>query len=1202
MMKKVFIQLTAAFCLLMTTTALTALAVEKSPATSLTSLSSTGAQTLNASASEDLYANYNAALSVIRDGQTYRVYTLYNGEYYYLTEDGYLTPFESKGQVFYFHKVRGEEYEYGFMIQNGFTCFTNPEEENDDALNRSHLNTTSTDARHIWEAQVLFLNDGKFAIRCTNAKSGTQGWNRLGSAFWTVNPSSEGPLAEYSYDIDYVWQLVEAPCPTPMPDLEMLVNGGCNGTSDGWTASQGMGYDWLIESDDEHTYWKSSYNLCTLSQTITLEDFNIDEEYVDNGFLWCAASAEMRSSTRSDNNGLGAFDCRVSVKMLDANGTVLSTVTLMDDNTYFPYWDKYRTTPFQLVSGTRSITYLVEGRDPCFWAGNFGPCFTNLSLRYITVTTPLEGEPYPVWVGSKHVTSENKDDILGDGSVSYTPGEGSGTLTFNTSTPTIIGSHSWQGTIGTDVYNYKAKVFAEGIDLTIDAPNGLTIDAGTDEKTYGIITANEGNLTINGNFNLSAGGGAVFLEKGDLTVNGNFTSTSIMKGFLILSGDVNISGDVYVKTTSTKSTTLALNNGYLYIGPGRWEIESGLDVVYAMVTTEEGNPGSIVIPSTNEIAYPVGGSLSADHRGILNPDNSFAKHVIIQKKGANPEKIIDLSTLTADCVVPDGYTITDTLNGFYKVSIADGATVSLRNVTISMQPESSDSVTISTWDTYYRWAGLTCEGDATILIEDGVNTVKGFCNEYPGIYVPAGKTLIIDGTGELNAISGGSTVCDYAFSSTGIGGAHDISCGNIIINGGTVTATSGAYAAAIGSAMAYENEVTCGDITINGGTVTATGGRYCAGIGSGMGYGASNTCGDITINGGIVTAISGDYGAGIGATSGYYSPSSCGNITITGGTVTATCDLYGAGIGGAIGFESYNTCGDITISGGTVTATGGKWAAGIGGSCGYNGQSSCDYITISGGDVTATGGEWAAGIGSGLGYYSESTCVGINISGGTVTATGGVYGAAIGSGTGYSATSVCYSIDINGGTVTATGGSYGAGIGSGWARYNDAFCGYITINGGDVTATGGEYAAAIGSGVTTEDENNPISSCGDITITEGITKVDCTAYFMEDGWQYQIIGAGWDGNCGTVTIDDNLSQEYIKDETFARCIIQHANANKGDVNGDNEVNVSDVTMLVSMILGNTTQNSAADVNGDGEVNVSDVTALVSIILGQTRSK
>lgn len=57
---------------------------------------------------------------------------------------------------------------------------------------------------------------------------------------------------------------------------------------------------------------------------------------------------------------------------------------------------------------------------------------------------------------------------------------------------------------------------------------------------------------------------------------------------------------------------------------------------------------------------------------------------------------------------------------------------------------------------------------------------------------------------------------------------------------------------------------------------------------------------------------------------------------------------------------------------------------------------------------------------------------------------------------------------------------------------------------------------------------------------------------------------------------------------------------RGDVNGDGEVNVTDVTALVNIILGSTTDydTAIADVNGDGEVNVTDVTALVNIILGQ----
>ena len=54
----------------------------------------------------------------------------------------------------------------------------------------------------------------------------------------------------------------------------------------------------------------------------------------------------------------------------------------------------------------------------------------------------------------------------------------------------------------------------------------------------------------------------------------------------------------------------------------------------------------------------------------------------------------------------------------------------------------------------------------------------------------------------------------------------------------------------------------------------------------------------------------------------------------------------------------------------------------------------------------------------------------------------------------------------------------------------------------------------------------------------------------------------------------------------------------GDVNGDGKINVSDVSVLISMILGTTTMDeSTADVNGDGRVNVSDVSALINIILG-----
>lgn len=52
-----------------------------------------------------------------------------------------------------------------------------------------------------------------------------------------------------------------------------------------------------------------------------------------------------------------------------------------------------------------------------------------------------------------------------------------------------------------------------------------------------------------------------------------------------------------------------------------------------------------------------------------------------------------------------------------------------------------------------------------------------------------------------------------------------------------------------------------------------------------------------------------------------------------------------------------------------------------------------------------------------------------------------------------------------------------------------------------------------------------------------------------------------------------------------------------DVNNDHEVNVTDVTKLVNIILGTET-STRGDVNRDDAVNVNDVTALVDYILGK----
>ena len=53
----------------------------------------------------------------------------------------------------------------------------------------------------------------------------------------------------------------------------------------------------------------------------------------------------------------------------------------------------------------------------------------------------------------------------------------------------------------------------------------------------------------------------------------------------------------------------------------------------------------------------------------------------------------------------------------------------------------------------------------------------------------------------------------------------------------------------------------------------------------------------------------------------------------------------------------------------------------------------------------------------------------------------------------------------------------------------------------------------------------------------------------------------------------------------------------GDVNGDHNVNISDVTALINLLLSSgTISNEAADVNKDGNVSIADVTALIDYLL------
>ena len=286
---------------------------------------------------------------------------------------------------------------------------------------------------------------------------------------------------------------------------------------------------------------------------------------------------------------------------------------------------------------------------------------------------------------------------------------------------------------------------------------------------------------------------------------------------------------------------------------------------------------------------------------------------------------VDLSTVTEDKVLQNGDVVTgilDTDNYLVKISIADGATVTLNGVTINGVYDNKSPLK-------YKWAGITCEGDATIILADGSqNAIKGFHSYCPGIYVPQNKTLTIRGgtagTGKLTASSNGDGAA--------IGGGlyEDKDCGHISITGGIITAIGGdAGGAGIGCGRAENYVGSCGNISITGGTVTATGGNGAAGIGGSNSNDGRCTCGDITIEGGIIKATGGSGAAGIGGGNKEYntfsSISSCGNILITDG-VTSITARAGSGAPYSIGDgKGEFKCNSVTVKGVTGNVDGPKY-------------------------------------------------------------------------------------------------------------------------------------------------------------------------------------------------------------------------------------------------------------------------------------
>ena len=515
-----------------------------------------------------------------------------------------------------------------------------------------------------------------------------------------------------------------------------------------------------------------------------------------------------------------------------------------------------------------------------------------------------------------------------------------------------------------------------GSEVTFIYPYSLAKDGEINKdklknSQQGLLT---GDNSISTNFDAAKGTGTIAVSGSEASVSGKVKMTNrvcICKMTLGFSDNyASIPG-----LSGGKTLIISVGDGSVYTisspfvveiqpagAPTAYRAFKSGDVIYvAMLPVDSKNVTFMSISDDNKMYSSISSSVK------LTAGSFYRNIPLTLIQGA----VETLSGATYELTLQHGDIVTGTGGVNTQLKIAADATVTLFNLT--------NTSIINSYSTSFP--GIECLGDATIILE-GVNSVKGVWGK-AGIYVPEGKTLTIRGGGMLTA-----TANDGA----GIGGNYGASCGNIVIEGGTITATGTGNSAGIGSGNAYQAAVTCGNISISGSAqVTAQGGGYAAGIGSGHAENAANTCGNISISGSAqVTATGGAFAAGIGSGRALQAANTCGDISISGSAqVTATGGEYAAGIGSGKGYDDgsniyVSSCGAISITGGTIEATGGDRAAGIGG--GSTGKFTSISITKDITSVTATRSnnylDYNAPIGKGS---NDKSSGGITIDGQTIS-------------------------------------------------------------------------------------------------------------------------------------------------------------------------------------------------------------------------
>ena len=709
----------------------------------------------------------------------------------------------------------------------------------------------------------------------------------------------------------------------------------------------------------------------------------------------------------------------------------------------------------------------------------------------------------------------------------------------------------------------------------------------------------EGWTAINKDLNAGCGDGTDIIHLLYKKQSSPGSSGTPITGFYIKTGSsspasLTHEGRTYHLLSCNGSTNFVNSKGDLNRGAGG-------DYIHLYYTTDALPDNYAVI----DIAFnnTKGGALGANGGSTGYDLNSGAGGNYIYMHVTTDNNVETLTSGSKDVMLYDGNVLTGTGGENTRVNIAAGATVTLSGVNITVIPNTSS----------YKWSGITCLGDAVIILADGTtNNVKGGYRS-SGIFVLEGHTLTIRGNGSLEAIGD--------FGGAGIGGCYKSS---FVIEGGNITATGGKYGAGIGSG----SESSCGNITINAGNITATGGKCAAGIGSGN----RGSCGNITFSGGNITAKGGEETTGIGT--GWYG--SCGNIVIEGGTITATGGDWAAGIG----TNCNGSCGNITIGGGDINATGGEYATGIG--TGWEG--SCGDITI-GDNITRIISTMGINAWTAIGPGIDGKCGTVTIAPSLIDMTAGktrtlwpgladlsLYDNADNTTTisAYadskkhdvqlrgrtlyydgSWNTLCLPFDLNDFSGTVLEGFTAIELDIETARDGHvtgldpiAITYHLNFKPATGIKAGRPYIVRQNTGSATGTLTNPVFY--GVTVKNvaptAVSSTDGTVTFKGS---YSPVSFGANDHTKLFLGAANELHHPNANMTVGsfHASFQMAISNKGDVNSDGGVSVGDVAAMVNHVMG--TDNGTfivanADLNGDGDINITDVTVLVGMILNESQ--